>query len=254
MLKLLADSVRTYIETARLILIFGFLVFAVVLFLTNFSTYVVAGAGFLKYSSILDGTVSLLDLSVFLVISLLSLFCLAFLSVGVTMVVKLKQSLDDVEFFKLIARFPKHLIKLMVWWMIIGIITFFLALSFNAINAPPWFSALIMLFLWAFFIFIPQSLVLHEKDFFPALKDSATYCIKRPGAILVYYVLSCFLLFVLVCIDVLFGQFFSGDFSLSWIAAIINSALLFIVFIPFLEIVKANVFVTRYGLLTLGLK
>ena len=61
--------------------------------------------------------------------------------------------------------------------------------------------------------------------------------------------MTCILLFALVLIDVIFGQFF-----LSWLGAIICSAILFIFVIPFLEILKANLFVTRYKLLLVGLK
>ncbi|MCD4739754.1 hypothetical protein K8R43_01025 [archaeon] len=254
MLKFVTDSIETYLEAWRLILVLGFIVFAILLFLTSFFTYVVAGAGFIRYSSLLGGEFDYVQLFILAVISLLSLFCLAFLSVGVTMIVKLKRSLDDIEFLKFIIRFPRYISRLMLWWIILGAITFIITISFNAIGAPTWISALAMLLLWAFFIFLPQSLVLHDTGFWDALKESSQYCMKRPGAVILYYLISSFLLFVLVCLEVIFGQFFLGDMSLTWIAVITNSLLLFIVFIPFLEIIKANVFVARYRLLTLGLK
>lgn len=249
MLKFLTDSIDTYLEAWRLLLVLGFIVFAILLFLTQFSTYVVAGAGFVRYSSLLNLDFDLVSMALLLVVSLLGLFCIAFLSVGATMVVKLRRSLDDHELFKFVTLFPRYLMRLTVWWIVLGAITFIVMLVSNALKAPSWISALLMLFIWAFFIFIPQSLVLKEKKFSSALKDSASYCMKKPLAVLFYYALSCFLLFMLVLVDVLLGQFF-----LSWLAAIINSALLFIVFIPLLEIIKANLFVSRYKLLTLGLK
>jgi hypothetical protein len=253
MLKLFIDSAETYLEAARLVLVFGFMVFAVMLFLIVSFTYVVGGAGFVRYSSLLAGEFSAVQLLVLALVGLISLFCLSFLAVAVTMVVKLKRSLDDIEFLKLISRFPKYLLKLMLWWLLLGAVTFFCMLVFNAVNAPPYLTAFLMLLLWAFFIFIPQSLVLHDKKFADALTDSASFCLKKPVAVLTYYVLSCILVFSLVLLDVLLGQFFITEETV-FITTFINSGLLFIFFIPYLEIVKANVFLTRYPLLTLGLK
>ena len=249
MLKFIGDAIETYVESARLILILGFIVFAVLLFPTTFFSYVVAGAGFVRYSNILTGSLDLPYAILLAFLSLFSLVCLAFLSVGATMAVKFRRSLDDMEFSKFVARFPKYVTRLTVWWIVLGAVTFAVAFSLNAVNAPSWASALTMLLIWAFFIFIPQSLVLHEKGFRAALRDSAKYCLKKPLAVLVYYIVTCILLFALVLVDVLFGQFF-----LSWVAAIINSAILFIFVIPFLEILKTNLFVTRYKLLLAGLK
>jgi len=224
-------------------------VLAVMLFLMSFFTYVVGGAGFIRYQDIIAGTISPLSIIVYGLVGLVSIFSLSFLSTAVTLIVKLKRSMDDVGFTKLLVHFPEHVINLMVAWIILGLITFFIGLLFNALNIPTALTAFTMLLLWAFFIFLPQSMILKDKKFFDALKDSAKYCTKKPLAVILYYLLTAFFLFILVIMEVVLGQF-----MLFWLSAIISSVAIFLFVLPYLEILKANLYLSRYKLLIGGLK
>ena len=106
-----------------------------------------------------------------------------------------------------------------------------------------------MLLLWAFFIFLPQAMILHDKKFADALRDSAEYCIKKPIGVVVYYALTIAFLALLLIIDVGLGQ--TGIF---WLPVLADTLLLFLFVIPYLEVLKANLYLTRYRLLLSGLK
>lgn len=248
-MHILSDSLEVYLESLSLIAVFGFLVFAVMLFFLSMFSYSVAGAGFVRYSDVLVGALPPADALVFAIIGVVSLFAASFLSTAVTMVVKLRRSLDDIHFTKLLIRFPRHVIQLMVAWGAIAIVSFLIGLVFSAVHLPAFLTALAMLFIWAFFIFLPQTMILHEQPFVPALGESVRYCLKKPLAVGVYYVLSIFLIALLLVVDVGLGQ--TGIF---WLPRIVCTLLLFLFVIPYLEVLKANLYLTRYGLLLSGLK
>ncbi len=248
-MRLLTDSLEAYFESLSLISVFGFLVFAVMLFLLGFFTYVVVGAGFIRYADVLAGTIPVGDALIFVLVGIVSLFSIAFLSTAVTMVVKLRRSMDDIHFTKLLIRFPRFVIRLMIAWGILGAISFLIGLVFNAIGLPSFLTALAMLLVWAFFIFLPQAMILHDKEFVPALKDSVNYCLKKPFGVIVYYIFTIAMLAVLLVLDVGLGQ--TGIF---WLPVLVNTLLLFLFVIPYLEVLKANLYLTRYKLLLSGLK
>lgn len=248
-MRLLTDSLEAYFESLSLISVFGFLVFAVMLFLLRFFAYVVVGAGFIRYADVLAGTVPIGDALVFALTGIVGLFSVSFLSTAVTMIVKFRRSMDDIHFAKLLTRFPHYVFRLMLAWGTIGVATFLIGLVFNAISLPPFFTALAMLLLWAFFIFLPQAMVLHDKEFVPALKDSVSYCLKKPVGVIVYYVLTLVMLCMLLVFDVALGQ--TRSF---WLPVLVDTLLLFLFVIPYLEVLKANLYLTRYRLLLSGLK
>ena len=249
-MRLFTDSLAAYLESFTLISVFGFLVFAVMLFLLfSFFPYSVMGAGFVSYSDFLAGAVSAGDAMIFFLVGAVSLFALSFLSTAVNLIVKLRRSMDDVHFTKMLVRFPRYVVRLMIAWGVIGIATFLIGLVFTAVAIPSFLTALAMLLLWAFFIFLPQAMILHDREFVPALSDSVAYCLKKPLGVLVYYGLAMFMLIVLLIIDVGLGQ--TGIF---WLPRLIDPLLLFLFVIPYLEILKANLFLSRYGLLLSGLK
>ena len=248
-MRLLTDSLETYFESLPLISVFGFLVFAVMLFLLGVFTYVVVGAGFIRYADVLAGTIPAADAIIFALVGIVSLFSIAFLSTAVTLIVKLRRSMDDIHFTKLMIRFPHYVLRLMIAWGIIGIITFLIGLVFNAVGLPSFLTALAMLLSWAFVIFLPQAMILHDKDFIPALEESVNYCLKKPGGVIIYYIISIILLALLLVLDVGLGQ--TGIF---WLPVLVVTLLLFLFVIPYLEVLKANLYLTRYKLLLSGLK
>ncbi len=248
-MRLFSDSLEAYFESLSLISVFGFLVFAVMLFLLSMSSYVVVGAGFIRYADVLAGTVPPSDAVIFLLVGIVSLFSLSFLSTAVTLIVKLRRSMDDINFMKLLVKFPRYVLRLMIAWGAIGVASFLVGLVFNAASLPPALSALAMLLMWAFFIFLPQALILHDKEFVPALKESTYYCLKKPAGVIIYYLLATFFLLIMLALDVGLGQ--TGIF---WLPVLVNTLLLFIFVIPYLEVLKANLYLTRYKLLLSGLK
>jgi hypothetical protein len=115
-----------------------------------------------------------------------------------------------------------------------------------------WANALIawiMLLLWAFFIFVPQTLILGEKELIDSLRASAEFFTKRPMAIVLYYLTAVTLLLAMITIEVVLGRM-----RVFLIPQILSAAIMFLFAIPLLEILKANIYLTRYKLLLSGLK
>jgi hypothetical protein len=164
-------------------------------------------------------------------------------------VVKLKRTMDDIGFSKLLFHFPRYLYRIMAAWVMIGAATVLVGLVFTALQLPSWAIALTQLLLWAPAIYLPQSIVLHDKHFREAVRESANYCLKKPLAVLTYYFGMVMMLLFMLGVDVVLGQFY-----LFWLSALFDAFLLFMFIIPFLEIVKANIFITRYKLALSGLK
>jgi hypothetical protein len=302
MMKLFRDTLETYWELADMILVFGVVVFAVMLFLLSASTFSAAGAGFMRYMSILTGELGFYEFVLLEIITLLSIFALSFLVVSITLAVKLRRSMDDIGFRKIMSRFPKYTFELTLIWVVLGAVSlaigvFFsliplselfwtllailsavLAILFGAMAATKmkkkgfikavvfavfflfmaffavmhWANALvawIMLLLWAFFIFVPQTLILGEKELIDSLRASAEFFTKRPMAIVLYYLTAVVLLLVMITIEVVLGRM-----RIFLIPQILSAAIMFLFAIPVLEILKANVYLTRYKLLLSGLK
>lgn len=247
-MKLITDSLGTYIETFRIHALFGVMALAVILLLFSFFTYVVGGAAFLRYSDVVAGAVTPQDGAAFVVLGLVGLFTTAFLSVAVTTVVKFRRSLDDVGFFKLCHHFPEYTIRLTTAWAVIVLATFVIGIAGSFLRLHNAISAALMLLLWAFFIFLPQSIVIKDLSFSQAMRDSAKLCRKKPLAIVLFYLSTLVLLFLLIVLEVLIGQT-----KIFWLPPIISAIVLFLFIIPYLEIVKANIYLTRYKLLLSGL-
>ncbi|MCK4328088.1 MAG: hypothetical protein KAW41_06525 [Candidatus Diapherotrites archaeon] len=248
-MRLLTDSLAAYLDSLSLISVFGFLVFAVMLFLLGTFTYVVVGAGFVRYADVLAGAIPIADAIMLVIVAVVSLFSVSFLATAVTLIVKMRRSMDDIQFTKLLVKFPRYVLRLMLAWGLIGVVTFLIGLVFNAVGLPGFLTALAMLVLWAFFIFLPQSMILHDKEFVDALKDSASYCVKKPLGVIVYYVITIAMLAMLLVIDVGLGQT-----TIFWLPVLVDTLLLFLFVIPYLEVLKANLYLTRYRLLLSGLK
>lgn len=247
-MRLVVETVDTFFETLNLVALFGFLVFAVMLFVLSFFTYAVGGAGFLRYSDLLSGAISLSEFAIFLVVTVVSVIALAFLSVAVTLIVKLRRSLDDIGFVKMLSLFPKYWHKLSVAYLFLGAVTILIGMVFTVASLPAFATALTMLLLWAFFIFLPQSIVLKEHSIVDAMRDSVKFCTKKPVAVILTYVATLLLLISLIVMEVLIGQL-----KIFWITPLFSSFILFILVIPLLEIFKANLYLTKYKLLLGGL-
>jgi hypothetical protein len=109
--------------------------------------------------------------------------------------------------------------------------------------------AFTLLLLWAFFLFFPQIIILHDEEFMTALSDSVKFCLKKPVAVLFYYIATAVLLFLMVALEVLIGQL-----KVFWIPPLLSSIILFLFVIPYLEILKTNLYLSKYKLLLSGLK
>jgi hypothetical protein len=249
-MRILGDSLEAYFESSSLILVFSFLVLAVMLFLLTTFTYVDMGAGFVRYLDVVKGTISGPQALITVIVALVSFFSLAFLQTAVTIIIKLRRSMDDVGFFKLLVHFPWFVTILTVAWAVLGVAMFLVGTVFTAVGLPPALIAFANLLLMAFFLFLPQALILHDLSLADALSESMSHTFKKPASVVLYYLLAVAFLSFMLVIDVGLGQL-----KIVWLPALVNSAFLFLFVIPYLEVLKAQLFIsTRYRLTLAGLK
>ncbi len=248
-MRIVADSLKSYFENIKLVLPFSFLVLVVVLFTMSFFTYVTGGAGFLRYTDVISMSLSSYEIFLYFMATVIGTFSVSFLSVAIVLLVKLRRTLDDIGFMKMLYRFPRNVWKLMLIWFFLGAITFAIGVGTAYFNLPGTAMAFLMLLVWGFFIFVPQTLVLEEYGFIRSLKESAKFFLKKPGAVIGIYLISVIGLFVLVLIETMIGHL-----KVFWLSPIFSSFLLFVFVLPYIEFLKTNLYLSRYKLLTSGIK
>ncbi len=246
--KVLRDSWETYEKTIELVIPLGILVLLVSSFLMLASAYITGGAGFISYSSILVS--SPVDALIAIIVAAVGLFAFAFLSVGVSALVKFKRTLDDISFIKLANRAVSYSIRVSIGWFFLALISFIVGVMFNALGIKILTPFALMIIWWGA-VFLPQAVVLEDLDFLRAFSRSTRYSIKNWYQVLAYYLLASILVFLIILAETALEQMQ----YFYWTAPFISSILLFLIIVPFLEILKCEWYLSsKYKITTAGLK
>ncbi len=247
--KIVSEAWETYEKTTDLVLPLGLLVLLVSSFLMLTSTYISGGAGFVRYLDVMYSSPS--SGLIILIVSITGLFMFAFLSVGASAIVKYRRTLDDLSFIKLANRAIKYSIKVSLGWFFLGLLSFIIGVIFTYLGIPPLLLALTFLVIWWGAIFLPQAVVLEDLSFIRAFSKSIRYSIKYWPHVLLYYILASVFVFLIILAEVALEQipYFY------WTAPFISGILLFLIVVPFLEILKCEFYLAkRYKITSAGLK
>ncbi len=247
--KLISESWETYERTVDLVWPLGLLVLLVSSFLMLTSTYISGGAGFVKYLDVMYSNIT--SAVIILLVSVTGLFMFAFLSVGASAVVKYRRTLDDLSFVKLANRAVKYSVRVSVGWFFLGLASFIIGVVFEYLNVPSIFLVLTFLVLWWGAIFLPQTIVLEDLSFTRGFAKSIKYSIKYWPHVLFYYLLAALFIFLIILSEVALEQmpYFY------WTAPFISGILLFLIVVPFLEILKCEFYLAKkYKITSAGLK
>ncbi len=247
--KIFSDSIEAYEKILDLVLPLGLLVLFVSSFLMLTSTYIAGGAGFVRYTDILYSSPS--DAIIIILVAAAGLYAFSFLSVGVSALIKFKRTLDDISFIKLANRATKYAISVSVAWFFLAFVSFLIGVLFASLDIPALLLSLTFIVIWWGTIFLPQVVVLEDLPFLKAFSKSIKYSIKYWPQVLFYYGLATIFVFLILLAEYALEQipFFY------WTAPFISSILLFLIVVPFLEILKCEMYLaTKYRITTAGLK
>ncbi len=240
MFNVLKRTARVYLSTLNLVALFSlFILFSLVL-MPLVSTYVNVGAGFIRFSSIVND-LNAFQAVIFLLVSIASILLLSFFIASLVSVVKLKETLDHVAFSRVVSTFGKYIFKTFVFLLIMGLVSVALGLVFDLLGFSDIFTQFVLLVFWSLFIFTPQILIIEDFNLIDSMKDAFNFVKKYPVSFLYYFVVSTVLLFALLLIETWLGQYFV------WGHKIVSIILLSVIVLPFIQMYATELYLRRYA-------
>ena len=240
MLSVFDRTTRVYLNSLNLVVYFSVFILLSLILLPLVSSFVNVGAGFLRFSSLFYDLTALQGI-IFILVSFASLLLLSFFIAALVSIVKLKETLDHVAFSRILNTFPKYVIKVFIFFLIMGLLSIAFGAIFNLIGAPAFAIQLVLLIFWALFIFTPQVLIVEDLDLIESMKDSIKFIKKTPIALVLYFVLGIVMLFALLLVETQLGQYFV------WEHKIISIVILSIFVLPYLQMFATQLYLRRYA-------
>ena len=235
---ILGRSVEEYKKNFFVSLSFAVLfLFAIVFALPFFSTqfFVSSGTEFLSFSYSLAAIVGVIIAVIFLYIFSF------FISLVIYSIHRDVQSFSiDTYWSTLLKSRSSKIFILYLGLAIIFYLVSFAGLAFG-------FSALSMLICFLISLLVmyaPQSIVLDEVPVAESIKQSISFWVKNFSTSVLIVVLSSIILFILVCIEWLFGLA-----GWSQAGSIVSLVLVLLFLVPFVEQIKSYAFVLKYALI-----
>lgn len=240
MFNVLRRSLKIYTETLNLVMLFSFFILFSLFLMPLVSTYVNVGAGFIRFSSIVND-LNAFQSVIFILVSFASLLLLSFFIAALVSVVKLKETLDHVAFSRVLNTFGKYIFKVFIFLLVMGLVSVAIGLIFDLVNIPDFITQLVILVFWSLFIFSPQILIIEDFNLIDSMKDAFKFVKTQPIAFFNYFVLGVVLLFLLLVLETWLGQYFV------WGHKLISIILLSIFVLPLLQMYSTELYLRRYA-------
>lgn len=240
MFKALAKAMKVYLETIDMVAYSSvFILFSLVL-LPLVSSYVNAGAAFLRFSS-LYRDITIVQLFIFILVGLISILTLSLFLSAIISVVKLKETLDHVAFRKLFDTFQSYVLKVFFFLLSMSMVSVFSGIIMAAIGIPNFIIQMILFIIWMPFVFVPQIIVIDDFDIAEAMDDSWNFVKKFPKAIIGYFLLGVIFVLLIILLETFLGQYFI------WEHKILSVTIMALFVLPYLQIFATELYLTRYA-------
>jgi len=228
-----------YAENIKLSLLFSvFTVFSMFL-LPLLSSHVSAGAGFVRFSSlILD--ITPVQAMVFLVVGVVSTLFLAFSVAALVSIVKVKETLDEAGFRKVVNVFPNYISRVFIFFLVMLLIAVLAGVGLAAIGMPLAVVQLVIVLLWLAVIFTPQVIVLENFSIGKSLSDALQFIKNSPKALAEYIAVGFILILAVLAVEVGLGQIFV------WEHRVVSLLLVSFFVLPFLQMYATELYIKRY--------
>jgi len=240
MFSILKRTMKVYLSTLNLVTLFSLFILLSLFLMPLVSTYVNAGAGFIRFSSLMHD-MNAFQAVIFLLVSIASTLLLSFFIAALVSVVKLKETLDHVAFTRVINTFGKYIFKVFVFLIIMGFVSIAIGLISSLIGLPNFVIQLILLVFWGLFLFTPPILIIEDLNLVDSMADAYKFVKNQPMKLVYYFASGVVLLFALVVIETWLGQFFI------WQHKIISIILLSLIVLPFLQMYSTELYLRRYA-------
>lgn len=235
----LGHAVRAYRRNWKMLSFFSApfaLMFPLSLLLPNF---VALGGIFLRYGSIRSdlGTVEAAGI---VLVYLVSLLLFSFTLVGINLIIKSQRTLHRLTHYEQ-EKIEQHTFSLFTLFLLVFVVSFLVNLFLYDTGLASTVGLFISLLLSLAVLFVPQSMVLEEMGLVNSLKRSLSLSFWRFPSLVAFLAVASGLVLLVTFV---FLQF--SDFRMARYLAVLVNAL---IILPFLEVLKAQLYLSKYTLL-----
>ena len=244
---LLHHSWEVYVKNLKMLLFFSML-FVFALLVPLFSpapTYSALGGYFLRSGSIAVYDLSLSDIIVIIVSSLISLYLLSLALVAVNLVVKSMRTRTRVSSDAL-RNLGRYTAVVFFVYLAVKIIEFGI-LSYTIANNISEFPVYVFTFLASLGLFyVAPAVVLEEKKPVSAISSSYNHILRKPGLFVLWIAVAFILLLIIKGVFYMLLEAFSLSTLLVQVLIVLISSLFVL---PYLIILQAQMYLTKYTIL-----
>lgn len=234
----LAKAWQEYSSNFKIALSFALLGIFVFFFVLFPNAFVSSGSVFFEYSLLKSGLAS----SLFEIVAALVylLFFSVFLSV---MIFAVRHDMNEVRMqHYLLEKLPRFVFKNFVFLSLYALLAVALAAVLILLGFPDFAVAIALLIISMVFMFVPQSIVVDEERIRNAVLNAVHFVFTNKRLSVFTILVSTILLAIVPLIEIFFDRF---DFAGRFVSLVI--VLLFV--LPFVEVLKTVVFMTKFGLI-----
>jgi len=229
------DTWQEYLHSFKLALSTGVLLVFVLFFLLYSNVFVSSGSMFLAFAAKelnpLLFSIQLIGLTAFLL--LYSFF--------ISLIVFSAKSKTEKRLYYLRDRLKKIVTKMFAFNLLFVFVSALIGIALTSLLVPPQLTALILLIIALPVFFVPQSIVVDEESLFTCFLKNIDFMLSNFGNFFTVLVFSIILIALTPFIELLFDSFyFSGRF--------VSLIIMFVAFIPLIEIMKTKAYIRKYAL------
>ncbi len=237
------DSLETYIQNLRLVLLFSipFIIAVAIPLLAPLPTYMTAGGIFLRSASIFINT-SPISISVIIFSMFFSLLFLSFAFVAISLIVKSRRTHTNIagSVLRDIERYISRVFVVLLAYALVVIATNVVS-SYYAPSLGGLLTSLVGFVAFLIIFYAPSAIVVDNKRILIAIRDSAKLIYREPIYFIGWLLLSTISISIL---DVL-AIGITGTLISRYVVLIITSLLI----LPYFVILQAEAYMKRFPLL-----
>ncbi len=239
-LKLSIEAYKNNFETLSVFSIPFVVIFPLVLFLPNFTSL---GGIFLRYASLANDT-SPIELLLIAVAFCISLLLFSFGLVIINMAVKTQRTLKEISFYE-IEKIENYTFQLFSVFFIAALLTIIVNIALFDSGLSTTLGALIGLFISLLVLFAPQVVVIDGQNAHHAISMSLKVLVGKFTHFIGYLLTALVLLSVNSLIFLTIGNALSQYQAAALLSVVVNA----IFIVPFLEVLKSQIYLSKYTLL-----
>ncbi len=239
--SIIYDSLETYAENIKLVLLFSipFVIAFAIPLLAPVPTYITMGSTFLRTASTFVN-INMFNLAVIVVSVFFSLLFLSLAFVAISFIVKAKRTYGKIT-RAMIESIENYTGKVFLIFIIYSAILIIV----NIVSYPTGYAgaitSIVGFVMFVFIFYAPSAIVIDNKKVFRAIKDSARLVFREPQYLIIWLLLG---IVVLTVSDLFFIIVFGTVYS-RYIMLIFSSLFL----LPYFVIFQAEAYMKRFPIL-----